>query len=126
MQVNNCSNQNFKGISFTPRALKSMSERLPSGKFIFTKEYLEKKFKESNFDVLIDTTAEESIRLCAKIKLSSINKLKNIIPQYFEECIFSSVFNKTEKFFEKLCQKIDKNEMFLLGKISRNELELTV
>jgi hypothetical protein len=121
MQITNNSNQSFKALSFTPKALKSLSERMPAGKFMSEQERLVNMYKDSPLDIVVDTTSQESIRLCAKIRQSSSNKIKKMIPQYIEEDVFSSIFNRTESFFKKLCEKIDRREVLLTGKISRSE-----
>ena len=116
MQVTNCSNQNFKGLSFSPNALKSMSERIPAGKFISVQESLSKKYKNSPLDIVIDTTTQESIRLCAKIKQNTLNKIRKMIIPYIEEDCFSCIFCNPEKFFSKLCKKLDIDEKIILSK----------
>lgn len=116
MQVSNDYQPSFKAASFTPRALNAMSKRMPSGTFIQIQEKLDRMYKTSPLDIVIDTTMAESQRLCAKIKQNKLNLSKQILPQYFEESIISSIFCKPEKYFEKLCKEIDKQEIILLGK----------
>ena len=120
MQVTNSTNLNFKALSFTPNALAAMSHRMPSGRFISVQESLIKKYKTSPLDIVIDTTSDESIRLCAKImQIDPVSGKLKTITRYFEESVFSSVFNRSEKFIEKLCKTIDKQEQLVLGKKSQ-------
>lgn len=125
MQINT-SQTSFKSIQYTPRALEAMSKRMPSSQFIHMQERLNKMYKESPLDIIIYTTGAKSHRLCANIKQQSFNNLKKIKPQYIKESILSSIFSKPEKFLDKLCKEIDKNEVYILGTRSRGGRELMV
>ena len=127
MQINNSTNQSFKALSFTPRALNAISKRVSAGKFISIQENLGRKYKTSPLDIVVDTTGEGSLRLATKIKQNESTKnIKKIAPEYFEETIFSSIFNRYEKYIEKLCEIIDQQEILLLGKKSRGGRDLMV
>ena len=116
MQVTNSSNLNFKSVTFSPRALAAMSEKMPSGKFISIQESMVNKYKKSPLDIVIDTISEESIRLCATFKQKKPAAGVLMTKSYEEETIFTSVFNRSEKFFKKLCKTLDEQERLILGK----------
>jgi hypothetical protein len=127
MQVNDSTSPSFKALTFKPKALGALSKRMPSGRFISIQEKLAKKYEASPFDIVIDTVSAESSRLCAKIKQSlSAETGAKIQPKYVEETILSSVFNRSEKFLEKLCKIIDQKEFSILGKKSRSGRDLMV
>ena len=116
MQVTNSTNLNFKAVTFTPRALAAMSQKLSSGKFVFIQKDMLTKYKKSPLDIVIDTISDESIRLCATFKPKKSVSNVRMTRTYQEETIFSSIFNRSEKFFKKLCKTINEQEQLILGK----------
>ena len=116
MQVTNSTNLNFKAVTFTPRALAAMSQKLSSGKFVFIQKDMLTKYKKSPLDIVIDTISDESIRLCATFKPKNSVSNVRMTRTYQEETIFSSIFNRSEKFFKKLCKTINEQEQLILGK----------
>ena len=116
MQVTNSTNLNFKAVTFTPRALAAMSQKLSSGKFVFIQKDMLTKYKQSPLDIVIDTISDESIRLCATFKPKNSVSNVRMTRTYQEETIFSSIFNRSEKFFKKLCKTINEQEQLILGK----------
>ena len=116
MQVTNSTNLNFKAVTFKPNALAAMCQKIPSGKFIAIQERMISKYKKSPLDIVIDTLSDESIRLCAvfKPKRFDVNSYK-MTKMYEEETIFTSIFKRSEKFFEKLCKTLDEQERLVLG-----------
>ncbi len=118
MQVSNSTSPNFKSLTFTPRALTAMNEKIPSGKFVSIQESMINKYKNSPLDIVIDTISDNSIRLCATFKQKSTASGVQITKSYEEETVFTSIFNRSEKFFKKLCKTLDKQEKLVLGKKS--------
>ena len=116
MQVNNSTNLNFRAVTFTPRALAAMSQKLSSGKFISIQKEMADKYKKSPLDIVIDTLSDNSIRLCATFKQKKpVSNLK-MTKEYQEETICCSIFNLSEKFFKKLCKTLDEQERSVLDK----------
>ena len=118
MQINS-NEPSFRAAQFTPRALTALSKRLPSGKFDVVKDRFIKMYENSPLDVVVDTVAQEAIRLNATIKEINPKNYHNMGRDYLEEGIFSSTFRSPEKFLKKLCEKIDTMEVNISGKLSR-------
>lgn len=125
MKIDN-SQTNFKSVQYTPMALRAMSKRMPSGAYIQIQEKLNRMYKESPLDIIISTAGSKSNRLLTLIKQNAHISPKKLMPECFKESFLSSIFCNPEKYFEKLCEQIDKKEVIILGKRSRGGRELTV
>lgn len=114
MQASN-NQPNFRAVRFTPQALKAISERMPSGKFIKLQEDFTKMYKKFPLDIKIDTTGKDSIRLTAKIDENNVKNPCEQISEFIEESVFSSIFRSPLRFFEKISKIIDEKEVQILS-----------
>lgn len=121
MQVNNNYQFGFRAAQFTPRALRALSERVPSGQFDIVKDRFLKMYEKSPLAIVVDTVTEDAVRLSARIEeIKPANKY-SAERDYVEESIFSSTFCNPKKFLKKLCENIDKKEIKISGNLSRTD-----
>ncbi len=97
MKIDTNYHPNFKAGRMTYAAELACRQRMKSSQKVQAlKEKFINKYKDSEFDVELETTAVESIRLCATVRKAG--KFK----RYIEETVFSSIFKKPDKFVEKV------------------------